>query len=366
MTPAPGQPWGFFTPDSFGLSGVREFVIATVDRDAVTLLHLATIQPLRVGHDEFARNRLKYPRATPARKIARRIRQTIKERERYGEAVDAEVADLALSALNWKPETEMERTMGIESTPRTYKNHHDAARGARSLLGKPAAVEGSDFTVDRIDGEYHLTFTGGRDMKMPEKLAAVRQMPTPIERQYGTTTPAATAKRKAAAAIAEVAGVTTAADYKPTPKKPRKPKPAKAPAKKPKVRKAPKRAPKRSKAEAEAAGKGIAAAIAERHGADVFKSPMNGKRIPDGPSPRQVAIDKGAAKVRDEAKAAKTGDQRVIKSVKPNPKREGAAAHARYNLYRVGMTVAEFIKAGGTSADVSWDARKGFIELSAS
>ena len=46
-----------------------------------------------------------------------------------------------------------------------------------------------------------------------------------------------------------------------------------------------------------------------------------------------------------------------------NPKRPGTAAHERYALYREGMTVAEFLKAGGSSADISFDQTKKFIEL---
>ena len=49
--------------------------------------------------------------------------------------------------------------------------------------------------------------------------------------------------------------------------------------------------------------------------------------------------------------------------VRDNPKRPGSSAHTRYALYREGMTVAEFLAAGGTSADISFDQNKRFIEL---
>lgn len=56
-------------------------------------------------------------------------------------------------------------------------------------------------------------------------------------------------------------------------------------------------------------------------------------------------------------------DPRVITQVVPNPKKPGSKAHARYALYREGMTVTEFMAAGGTSADVKYDADHGFIRV---
>jgi hypothetical protein len=54
-------------------------------------------------------------------------------------------------------------------------------------------------------------------------------------------------------------------------------------------------------------------------------------------------------------------DPHVISFVKPNPKKPSSAAHGRYALYVVGMSIAEFIRAGGTKADVLYDMSKGFI-----
>ena len=55
----------------------------------------------------------------------------------------------------------------------------------------------------------------------------------------------------------------------------------------------------------------------------------------------------------------------ILTEDKKNPKREGTAAHARFALYRDGMTVAEFIKAGGTRADLAWDsaASRGLVKI---
>lgn len=44
---------------------------------------------------------------------------------------------------------------------------------------------------------------------------------------------------------------------------------------------------------------------------------------------------------------------------KPNPKR--GKSRDRFELYREGMTVQEYIEKGGYSADISWDVKRGFI-----
>jgi hypothetical protein len=53
----------------------------------------------------------------------------------------------------------------------------------------------------------------------------------------------------------------------------------------------------------------------------------------------------------------------IKRLVSENPKREGTSSHARFELYKDGMTVAAFLKKGGFLADIRWDADKGFIEL---
>lgn len=59
-------------------------------------------------------------------------------------------------------------------------------------------------------------------------------------------------------------------------------------------------------------------------------------------------------------------DARVISvKIDKNPKREGTAAFNRFELYRDGMTVDQFIAAGGSRIDVSYDVKKGYIELGA-
>lgn len=48
-----------------------------------------------------------------------------------------------------------------------------------------------------------------------------------------------------------------------------------------------------------------------------------------------------------------------------NPKRAGSASHARFALYKSGMTVKDALEAGVTSADLKWDTSKNFIKIAA-
>ena len=65
-------------------------------------------------------------------------------------------------------------------------------------------------------------------------------------------------------------------------------------------------------------------------------------------------------------RAATYAENQKIKVIqKTNPKREGSAAHARYELYldKATKTVGDFINAGGSHADLKNDVSKGFIEV---
>jgi hypothetical protein len=44
-----------------------------------------------------------------------------------------------------------------------------------------------------------------------------------------------------------------------------------------------------------------------------------------------------------------------------NPKKEGAASRARYELYKAAKTVSEFFSLGGTNADLAWDIEHDFV-----
>jgi hypothetical protein len=90
---------------------------------------------------------------------------------------------------------------------------------------------------------------------------------------------------------------------------------------------------------------------------DIYGRPIpspQGHRIGQEPSPSR------SIKLR---KQTRTSDPRVIVKVQPNPKRPGSEAHTRYQFYRVGQTVDEFLAAGGRRADIGWDSHKGFITL---
>lgn len=59
-----------------------------------------------------------------------------------------------------------------------------------------------------------------------------------------------------------------------------------------------------------------------------------------------------------------TPEMKIKLLVKENPKREGSAAHGRYEIYRDVKTVGEFLEQGGTGADLTYDSRAGNIEIS--
>jgi hypothetical protein len=102
----------------------------------------------------------------------------------------------------------------------------------------------------------------------------------------------------------------------------------------------------------------------------------------DAPAKRPAAKKAAAAPAKKAAPAAKKapakkaaaeeggtrgrapnigGDAKIKVIVKENPKR--AAAADRFALYKNGMTVDEYLEAGGKRADVNWDVAQGFIEV---
>ena len=56
-----------------------------------------------------------------------------------------------------------------------------------------------------------------------------------------------------------------------------------------------------------------------------------------------------------------TGDSFVIRQ--NNPKRPGTASYLRYEMYKSASTKTEFHMLGGTSADLLWDRKKGYITV---
>lgn len=49
--------------------------------------------------------------------------------------------------------------------------------------------------------------------------------------------------------------------------------------------------------------------------------------------------------------------------VEANPKKPSSASYARFDLYQDGMSVAEALEAGITTADIKYDIAKGFISV---
>lgn len=47
-----------------------------------------------------------------------------------------------------------------------------------------------------------------------------------------------------------------------------------------------------------------------------------------------------------------------------NPKRKNSLSFARFELYKDGMTVADYLEQGGRSGDINHDVEMGFISLS--
>ena len=53
----------------------------------------------------------------------------------------------------------------------------------------------------------------------------------------------------------------------------------------------------------------------------------------------------------------------IVKLVTGNPKTFGSKARARFDLYRSGMKVHEFITAGGTNGDIYYDLARSYIAV---
>ena len=56
-------------------------------------------------------------------------------------------------------------------------------------------------------------------------------------------------------------------------------------------------------------------------------------------------------------------DRLITLLVDANPKRPWGAAYRRFEIYRTGMTVREFLDAGGTRGDLWYDQDHDFIRV---
>ena len=98
-------------------------------------------------------------------------------------------------------------------------------------------------------------------------------------------------------------------------------------------------------------GKAVIGTIAHRAYGSEEESDMAGKKKDKEPR-------------NGDGRRGKNADKRITVVAEGNPKREGSAAYSRFKLYKDGMTVAEFIKKGGTSGDVNYDLAHKYISLS--
>lgn len=88
----------------------------------------------------------------------------------------------------------------------------------------------------------------------------------------------------------------------------------------------------------------------------------------DHESGRKFTVQKRAvARVKGGKRgpAPEFADDMVIDVLVANPKKNGSAARVRFDLYKNGMTVAQFLAAGGTRADLAWDSdpKRSFIAI---
>jgi hypothetical protein len=58
-----------------------------------------------------------------------------------------------------------------------------------------------------------------------------------------------------------------------------------------------------------------------------------------------------------------SGDERIYRIVKKNPRKEGTHGWNSFNLIKDGMTVSDYLSKGGRKNDLAWDLDHKFIEL---
>ena len=92
---------------------------------------------------------------------------------------------------------------------------------------------------------------------------------------------------------------------------------------------------------------------------------------PPAPAPAVAAPapDAQAKAIQAEKKAKAEAKRNALLSrvitvlVQANPKKPGSKSFARFALYKTGMTIGEFEKAGGRAGDVNWDTKHNFISI---
>jgi hypothetical protein len=82
---------------------------------------------------------------------------------------------------------------------------------------------------------------------------------------------------------------------------------------------------------------------------------------PAKPVPAAKAAPAGEKVPRASRIAGELEGKKLTILVPENPKREGSASHARFALYKNGMTYEACLAAGITNGDVHWDLAHEFI-----
>jgi hypothetical protein len=78
---------------------------------------------------------------------------------------------------------------------------------------------------------------------------------------------------------------------------------------------------------------------------------------------KDATKEKGAAQKAEPKTTGISEDATIKLLVKDNPKKAGSKARTRFALYTNGQKVSAFLAAGGTRADIAWDIKHGYIEV---
>ena len=92
----------------------------------------------------------------------------------------------------------------------------------------------------------------------------------------------------------------------------------------------------------------------------------DGKKDQDEKSkkPKQQKVASNSNKSGPASKSKRFADDQVITIlVEENPKRSGSKCCDRFNLYKSGITVKQYVEAGGKRDDVRWDSERGYIQV---
>lgn len=106
----------------------------------------------------------------------------------------------------------------------------------------------------------------------------------------------------------------------------------------------------------------------EQQPAEDAEQPAEDAEQPQHSDPEPAQQAEGAEEPAEEPRPAgraptHLGSATITVVAESNPKRPGTNAHAIFALYQTGMTVAEFLRAGGRRVDLRWDEAHGFISV---